>query len=145
MTSEVIMKPPSLRPGPGTLSIFNLDLNKFAVFFSKNIIFNLSIYWTDGNKYYESYLERPCLVADLLDIPGSCQMEIISVMFHLEGDFLIDSNMKDEIFCLYPQPVDCKSLMDKICKLEMSDSSDKQLFTSQVLNKDCFKTILLEE
>ncbi len=145
MTNHIIVNPPSFRHGANTLSIHNLEFNTFARLFWKNKITSLSIYWTDGSSYFETKLERPCVLEDLADCPQNDKIGIISVKMNLEDTVEIDSNMKDEIYCVYSDPIDSKSLEDQILNIEESLSTNKQLFTSQVLFSENFVTRMLDE
>ena len=135
----------TIEQGIDTLSVYNVHFNRLADLFADQIVRELSIYWTDGVNYYESTLERPCAINELFDQTDDSPVEIISLLMHVDGGLVIDTNMKDEIFLDRLRPLSNQIIIDKIRKLEWSIPTNGAGTCCQVIRRDLFTTRILED
>ena len=81
------------------LSVYNLHLNAFLSLFPTTIIDNLRLYWLDAEKDYVSSLKYPVPVSGLNFQFDGLDIQILTVEIELSNQFVIDTNLSDELFC----------------------------------------------
>ena len=96
------------------LSIYNMHLADFLRLFKDNKIIHFSLYWIDGDKDFVTSSTCSLPIFDLNFLLHGVDVEVCSVELGLDNDFLIDSNIVDEIFCRVPAGFNVQPLMGEI-------------------------------
>jgi hypothetical protein len=135
----------TIEQGIDTLSVYNAKFNRLVHLFADRVVHELSVYWTDGINYYESRLRQPCTIKELFDQEDDSPVEIISLLMHVDGGIIIDTNTKDEIFLDSLWPLGNQLIIDKIRNLEWSVPTDGAGTCCQVLRRDLFATTILDD
>ena len=96
------------------LSVYHMDLNAFLSLVPKSTINNLSMYWMDADKDYVSRLKYPVPLSKLNFQFDGLDIQILTVEIELDNNFIIDTNISDELFCRVPPDYPVIELMHRI-------------------------------
>ena len=96
------------------LSVYNFNLNAFPSLFPGSVINKLSMYWLDAEKDFVSSLKYPIPITELNFVFDGFDIQILTLEVELDNDFLIDTNLSDELFCRVTPDYPVQDLIDKI-------------------------------